>query len=75
MAPQPLRRVLRGGLRQVALTLTLPFHSCPATDHTKYGKHAKRCPASGYCTNCMPIDGALSTLQLLLVVLLLRGAG
>lgn len=28
-----------------------------ATDHTKYGKHARRCPASGYCTNCMPIDG------------------
>lgn len=26
-----------------------------ATDHTKYGKHAKKCPASAYCTNCMPL--------------------
>jgi len=37
----------------------LPDESCmpySASDHTKYGKHAKHCPASGYCTNCMPID-------------------
>lgn len=37
----------------------LPDESCmpySATDHTKYGKHAKKCPSSGYCTNCMPID-------------------
>jgi hypothetical protein len=37
----------------------LPDESCipySATDHTKYGKHAKRCPAEGYCTNCMPVD-------------------
>jgi hypothetical protein len=37
----------------------LPDESCMpygATDHTKYGKHAKRCPSEGYCTNCMPID-------------------
>ena len=28
-----------------------------ATDHTKYGKAAagKKCPAEGYCMNCMPI--------------------
>ena len=26
-----------------------------ATDHTKYGKHARKCPASAYCTNCMPL--------------------
>lgn len=37
----------------------LPDESCMpygATDHTKYGKHATKCPAEGYCTNCMPID-------------------
>ena len=37
----------------------LPDESCmpySATDHTKYGRHATRCPAEGYCTNCMPID-------------------
>ena len=37
----------------------LPDESCmpySATDHTKFGKHAKRCPAIGYCMNCMPID-------------------
>jgi hypothetical protein len=37
----------------------LPDESCmpySATDHTKYGKRATRCPAEGYCTNCMPID-------------------
>lgn len=36
----------------------LPDESCmpySATDHTKYGKHAKKCPASAYCTNCMPL--------------------
>jgi cathepsin X len=36
----------------------LPDETClpyNATDHTKYGKHAKRCPAEGYCMNCMPI--------------------
>ena len=36
----------------------LPDESCmpySATDHTKYGRRAKRCPAIGYCTNCMPI--------------------
>lgn len=36
----------------------LPDESCmpySATDHTKYGKHAKKCPAEGYCTNCMTI--------------------
>lgn len=38
----------------------LPDESCmpySATDHTKYGKHAKSCPAEGYCMNCMPIKG------------------
>ncbi|PSC75212.1 Cathepsin Z isoform A [Micractinium conductrix] len=38
----------------------LPDESCQpysATDHTKYGKGAKRCPAEGYCTNCMPLKG------------------
>lgn len=35
------------------VTLRLPA----ASDHTKYGKHAKKCPAEGYCINCMPIDG------------------
>eukprot|EP00887_Chlorella_sp_A99_P000091 scaffold16.g91.t1 len=38
----------------------LPDESCmpySATDHSKYGKKAKKCPASGYCTNCMPLDG------------------
>ncbi|KAL4420347.1 hypothetical protein ABPG77_006154 [Micractinium sp. CCAP 211/92] len=38
----------------------LPDESCmpySATDHTKYGKGAKRCPAEGYCTNCMPLKG------------------
>ncbi|KAL6776791.1 hypothetical protein ACKKBF_B30930 [Auxenochlorella protothecoides x Auxenochlorella symbiontica] len=38
----------------------LPDESCmpyAATDHTKYGKHAKACPAEGYCMNCMPIKG------------------
>lgn len=37
----------------------LPDESCmpySATDHTKYGKHATKCPAAGYCTNCMPIN-------------------
>ena len=37
----------------------LPDESCMpygATDHTKYGKHATKCPAEGYCVNCMPID-------------------
>jgi hypothetical protein len=37
----------------------LPDESCmpySATDHTKYGKHATKCPAGGYCTNCMTID-------------------
>ena len=37
----------------------LPDESCipySATDHTKYGKHATKCPAIGYCMNCMPID-------------------
>lgn len=36
----------------------LPDESCmpySATDHRKYGKKAEKCPASGYCTNCMPI--------------------
>lgn len=32
---------------------TLPLRS--ATDHTVYGKGAERCPADGYCTNCMPL--------------------
>jgi hypothetical protein len=27
-----------------------------ATDHTKYGKKAKKCPAEGYCVNCMPLQ-------------------
>jgi hypothetical protein len=26
-----------------------------ATDHTKYGKHARKCPGDAYCTNCMPL--------------------
>lgn len=37
----------------------LPDESCQpysATDHTKYGKKAKKCPPSGYCSNCMTID-------------------
>jgi hypothetical protein len=37
----------------------LPDESCltySATDHTKYGKKATRCPAIGYCMNCMPIN-------------------
>lgn len=37
----------------------LPDESCmpySATDYTKYGKQATKCPADGYCTNCMPID-------------------
>ncbi|KAL4539726.1 hypothetical protein Ndes2526A_g02745 [Nannochloris sp. 'desiccata'] len=37
----------------------LPDESCipySATDHTKYDKDAKKCPAIGYCMNCMPID-------------------
>lgn len=36
----------------------LPDESCmtySATDHTKYSKHAKECPAIGYCMNCMPL--------------------
>lgn len=36
----------------------LPDESClpyAATDYTVYGKHAKECPADGYCMNCMPI--------------------
>ncbi len=36
----------------------LPDESCQiysATDYTKYGKHAKKCPADGYCMNCMPL--------------------
>ncbi|KAI3425307.1 hypothetical protein D9Q98_009072 [Chlorella vulgaris] len=38
----------------------LPDESCQpysATDHTVYGKGAERCPADGYCTNCMPLKG------------------
>lgn len=38
----------------------LPDESCQpysATDHTKYGKKATKCPAEGYCTNCMPLKG------------------
>ncbi|KAK2076052.1 hypothetical protein QBZ16_001388 [Prototheca wickerhamii] len=38
----------------------LPDESCQpyaATDHTKYGKHAKSCPPEGYCMNCMPVKG------------------
>lgn len=37
----------------------LPDESCQpytATDHTKYGKKATKCPAGGYCSNCMTID-------------------
>lgn len=37
----------------------LPDESCltySGTDHTKFGKHATRCPAIGYCMNCMPIN-------------------
>lgn len=26
-----------------------------ATDHTKYGRHARKCPGDAYCTNCMPL--------------------
>jgi hypothetical protein len=36
----------------------VPDESCmpySATDHTKYGKKAKKCPAEGYCMNCMPL--------------------
>jgi hypothetical protein len=29
-----------------------------ATDSTKYGKHASACPPAGFCTNCMPVNGA-----------------
>lgn len=40
------------------LCACLLLHSLDtATDHSKYGKKAKKCPASGYCTNCMPLDG------------------
>lgn len=38
----------------------LPDESCmpyAATDYKKYGKHAKECPADGYCMNCMPLEG------------------
>ncbi|EFN53799.1 hypothetical protein CHLNCDRAFT_136485 [Chlorella variabilis] len=38
----------------------LPDESCQpfsADDHTKYGRHARKCPADGYCTNCMPLKG------------------
>jgi hypothetical protein len=48
-------------------TLDFTFTGCPgfliplvpqpysATDHTKYGKGASKCPADGYCINCMPL--------------------
>ena len=29
-----------------------------ATDSTKYGKHPSACPPAGFCTNCMPVNGA-----------------
>ncbi|GAB4814766.1 hypothetical protein N2152v2_001812 [Parachlorella kessleri] len=38
----------------------LPDESCQiysASDYTKYGKHAKECPAESYCMNCMPLKG------------------
>lgn len=35
--------------------LRSPLQPYSATDHTKYGKGAKKCPADGYCTNCMPL--------------------
>jgi hypothetical protein len=37
----------------------LPDESCvpyAATDYTVYGKKASKCPAEGYCTNCMPLN-------------------
>lgn len=27
-----------------------------ADDYTKYGRTARRCPADGYCMNCMPLQ-------------------
>jgi hypothetical protein len=38
----------------------LPDESCQlynATDHTKFGKDVKECPAIAKCMNCMPING------------------
>lgn len=38
----------------------MPDESCQvyeAIDHTRYGKKATHCPASGICRNCWPIDG------------------
>lgn len=39
----------------------LPDETCltyTATDSTKWGPDVPACPPSGFCTNCMPVDGA-----------------